>query len=943
MGSPRLCGCSIFLVVVVVVQLSAAGVVGPSFATAAAAWSTPRRYGPLAEGNMAAEGSTMIMERGRGLLQLATNEDNVPRVTAEARTYVLEEQIQKENATLDLNPNATEKELKTQELELMQKAAEEKKGVSRSEPEGTVEKEEEESVLVKKKKVGNETELMASTEEKGLSKAGSEDAVEEEESASSVKTTVGSKTELTMAANNQTLSKSAAQEEEDQEQSVSVKRKVGDDQQAAAAEETVVSKTDAHKAAEEEEEEEELVPAKKKTVGKETDDLEEKELTKSAHEEGEEGSVPAKKNAFTKSAAEEEAVEEGEEESVPAKKKAFTKSAAEEEAVEEGEEESVPAKKKAFTKSAAEEEGVEEGEEESVPAKKAFTKSAAEEEAVEEGEEELVPAKKKALTKSEAQEEAVEEEEEELSPMKKKVKEAKKAAAAAEESPESESEEEEEEEEESLPAKEKVRKEANLKAVDQEKESLKSEAQEAVEEEEEEPIPAKKIIGKAATANKKELSTKSDSEEEVEEDDKESIPIKKKKVENSTELNAAADKKKTSKSEAQEAVEEEEEESIFARKKLGNKTELKAAEKKEMMNSEAEAEEESNSIPVKKKMGIETELQKAAADKKKLSKSEAQVAVEEKDEEQPKDLAAGSKGQKTDVLNKSVKVNGQNGAAKSADAEQQKKEVSDEGEAESQEGMNIDNSQDLEVDLDQNDIDLLQEVQDLPTNIQQTVGALTTHLFPKIQQFSGQSKTSFDQINKNLASSFLPLIGEKYAPIIATMVSYCLLLLPVAVVLFLCERIRAILTLQKVLLFINIYLAAYFAILFTITLGLRAEPISFFYRNSPSSYIVLQLLQAFGYIIYILLQTADVVFTCSRGTLFGKSSAVIQWLVATLVGLHYYFTVFHRAMARKPLITNWKFYGFYCLSFLVCCLLARIQHSKKEYVPLGDETTDKKN
>jgi len=152
-----------------------------------------------------------------------------------------------------------------------------------------------------------------------------------------------------------------------------------------------------------------------------------------------------------------------------------------------------------------------------------------------------------------------------------------------------------------------------------------------------------------------------------------------------------------------------------------------------------------------------------------------------------------------------------------------------------------------------------------------------------------------------------------------------------------------LMTLQKVLLFINIYLAAYFAILFTITLGLRAEPISFFYRNSPSSYIVLQLLQAFGYIIYMLLQTADVVFTCSRGTLFGKSSAVIQWLVATLVGLHYYFTVFHRAMARKPLVTNWKFYGFYCLSFLVCCLLARIQTSKKEYVPLGDETTDKKN
>jgi hypothetical protein len=62
-----------------------------------------------------------------------------------------------------------------------------------------------------------------------------------------------------------------------------------------------------------------------------------------------------------------------------------------------------------------------------------------------------------------------------------------------------------------------------------------------------------------------------------------------------------------------------------------------------------------------------------------------------------------------------------------------------------------------------------------------------------------------------------------------------------------------------------------------------------------------------------------------------------------MVGLHYYVTVFRRAMAKQHPHISWKFYGFYSLSFLVCCLLARTQQSKKEYIPLGDETTDKKN
>jgi len=333
-------------------------------------------------------------------------------------------------------------------------------------------------------------------------------------------------------------------------------------------------------------------------------------------------------------------------------------------------------------------------------------------------------------------------------------------------------------------------------------------------------------------------------------------------------------------------------------------------------------------------------MSKAAA---KLQQDRGQLPDEEKSagELRSVEQEAGS-GQ-----NDNVNVNGQNKAIK-LDNVEKKEEGTNESEAKSQsEKMSktastvaAEEEADPATDVDSSGVTLLP---DLPTNFQQTVGAVASHVIPQLQQISDQSMNSFDKINRNLASSFLPWIGEKYAPIIATLISYCLLLPPLALVLFLCERIRAILTLQKVLLFINIYLVTYFAILLIVALGLGSEPTAFLDQYSPFGYMILQLLQAFGYMIYMLLQTADVIITCATGSPIGKTSAVIQWLLALMVGLHYYVTVFHRAMAKQHPHISWKFYGFYSLSFLVCCLLARTQQSKKEYIPLGDETTDKKN
>ncbi|CAK9217122.1 unnamed protein product [Sphagnum troendelagicum] len=392
---------------------------------------------------------------------------------------------------------------------------------------------------------------------------------------------------------------------------------------------------------------------------------------------------------------------------------------------------------------------------------------------------------------------------------------------------------------------------------------------------------------------------------------------------------------------------------------MGRKNKVKSKEEEKELSTPdddaqqqagEEVDEEKASVG-KKDAGSKAEMEEASEEKT-FSKSEARQVVEEQQQQQQQEKESIPVKKKVgneniEQQNDNVNVNGQNKAIK-LDNVEKNEEGTDESEAKSQsEKMSktastvaAEEEADPAMDVDSSGVTLLQ---DLPTNFQQTVGAVASHVIPQIQQISDQSMNSFDKINRNLASSFLPWIGEKYAPIIATLISYCLLLPPLALVLFLCERIRAILTLQKVLLFINIYLVTYFAILLIVALGLGSEPTAFLDQYSPFGYLILQLLQAFGYMIYMLLQTADVIITCATGSPIGKTSAVIQWLLALMVGLHYYVTVFHRAMAKQHPHISWKFYGFYSLSFLVCCLLARTQQSKKEYIPLGDETTDKKN
>lgn len=238
--------------------------------------------------------------------------------------------------------------------------------------------------------------------------------------------------------------------------------------------------------------------------------------------------------------------------------------------------------------------------------------------------------------------------------------------------------------------------------------------------------------------------------------------------------------------------------------------------------------------------------------------------------------------------------------------------------------------------------DFMQDFVDLPSKIQDTAQKVADHLGPNIQKITDTSKVYFNKANQHITDSFSPLVGKQFAPFLASLISYGLLLAPLAIVILLFEHIRALLSIQKILLFVNIYLAAYFATLLLATF-IIGEPMTFFYKSSASGYIHLQLLQALGYIIYLVLQTFDLVASCPSESLPVKVTVVLQWLVAFTIGFHYYVTVFHRAMTLKGPHTSWKIYGIYSIAFFILCLFARIKRTKKGYSQLGDADTDKKN
>ncbi|MBA0760995.1 hypothetical protein Gotri_023704 [Gossypium trilobum] len=232
---------------------------------------------------------------------------------------------------------------------------------------------------------------------------------------------------------------------------------------------------------------------------------------------------------------------------------------------------------------------------------------------------------------------------------------------------------------------------------------------------------------------------------------------------------------------------------------------------------------------------------------------------------------------------------------------------------------------------DDDESDIVSEFRDLPAKFQQT-------LIPDLEKISTTSKVYINKYNKEFTKQFKPYVGNKHAPTIATVISCAFLLIPLLLVSLIFNRIKAYFSLQKILIFIQVYLSIYFSILCLTSLVTGLEPLKFFYATSPSTYVCLQVLQTLGYVLYLLLLLMYLILVFSTESGLGsKMLGLGQIFVGFAVGLHYYVAVFHRVVLHQPPKTNWKVHGMYATFFLVICLFAGVDRRKKAYLEDGGE------
>ncbi|MED6158878.1 hypothetical protein PIB30_037163 [Stylosanthes scabra] len=225
--------------------------------------------------------------------------------------------------------------------------------------------------------------------------------------------------------------------------------------------------------------------------------------------------------------------------------------------------------------------------------------------------------------------------------------------------------------------------------------------------------------------------------------------------------------------------------------------------------------------------------------------------------------------------------------------------------------------------------DFVSEFRDLPNKFHQT-------LLPDLERISTTSKLYLTKANSEITKGFKPYVGKKYASTVATAISCAIVLIPLLLVSLLCTQIKAYFSLQKIIIFTQVYLSIYFTILCVSSLVTGLEPLKFLYSTSQSTYLCLQVLQTLGYVFYLLMLLMYLVLVFSTECGLGsKFLGLAQTLVGIAVGLHYYVTVFHRVVSRQPPKTNWKVHGIYATCFLLICVLSRADRRKKLYVEEG--------
>ena len=185
---------------------------------------------------------------------------------------------------------------------------------------------------------------------------------------------------------------------------------------------------------------------------------------------------------------------------------------------------------------------------------------------------------------------------------------------------------------------------------------------------------------------------------------------------------------------------------------------------------------------------------------------------------------------------------------------------------------------------------------------------ISSHAAPRLS-------AAHDWSHKYIHENIRDFVPKEYSPFIAAVITYSLPLLPVCVVIFILNRLKAMLSLQKVLLVVNAYNATYCFILWFINALTGNEPMASLQASNEADYIILQFLKCVSYAVYLFLQLFHIAILYGTKAETMKTVAIGNFFLSVCIGFHYFIKVWSPAMHGHPPATSQITYILYTMMF----------------------------
>eukprot|EP00959_Pyramimonas_sp_CCMP1952_P148213 3101251-Pyramimonas_sp.AAC.1 len=191
-------------------------------------------------------------------------------------------------------------------------------------------------------------------------------------------------------------------------------------------------------------------------------------------------------------------------------------------------------------------------------------------------------------------------------------------------------------------------------------------------------------------------------------------------------------------------------------------------------------------------------------------------------------------------------------------------------------------------------------------HVEPAVAMAEKHLYPQLQRhrvhldtFKTSTERLFREAHGRVTTHLTRLTGHdaELVPDWLQYSAYGLLLFPLAIWVLLLGYFFTQMAMAGIVFTLakcgNLFWTIYCLFLAILTFVISDEPLFFFHQRHPSEYVAFQFIKAGIYTLHLLV----LLIQCVRDVSFLN---VVQWVGATLIGVHYYLNAWHPAMMEEP-------------------------------------------